>query len=205
MERDAFEQLAQVAERVRRRACRSTRRRRADARSTFMSCDRDDEDLGEREREPLAQLVGRGRRLAPEARLDREIADELGRDRVVELRHLGNVQRLRQRHLFVEPARIADLRDAIDLGRGRAERRLAEEARRLRRVGRGASRVPAGSARSGGGSPRRSRPAAAASAGGQATAAAKAPHSAMRRRTRSTRCLSCLLQRRARSGHAEAC
>ncbi|MBK8741261.1 MAG: hypothetical protein IPM02_17850 [Betaproteobacteria bacterium] len=90
-----------------------------------------DHDLGERERDPRAQLVFVEQELLPDCLVRVLLVDAVtavpDRLQIVDMRRPRGYRILR-----VEPRAVAVLRQRVDLGHGlRAERRLREEARRV--------------------------------------------------------------------------
>ncbi len=95
---------------------------------------RDDEDLAQREGHALAQLVGFRQHVLPPLLQARFLAEAhaVRRERC----ERRTLERGRAQALFLEPGRVADHREALDLAGGRAKGRAREEARRLHLTGR---------------------------------------------------------------------
>ena len=131
---DVFDQLAEVTERAAGEQVVVVRGRKRHLEQLAVL--RDDHDLRKREGDALAQLIGSAHRMLEPDVLAR-VVQQPGtlRDGVFGLHH-GQLQRRRDRHLFVDPAciglaRVTERDQPVDLRARRAERRLVQEAEGL--------------------------------------------------------------------------
>ncbi len=130
-----FEELTEVAERAASKQVVVVRRREGHLEERTVLGD--DQDFRQRESNPLPQLIGRAHRMLEPGVLSRLVEQPGTLDRRVPGLHGRQLQGRLEGELFVDPAlvriaRVAECDQPIDFSLRRPERRLGQEAERIR-------------------------------------------------------------------------